>query len=65
LRHMVAAGIGITLMPKIASQTRDRIAYIPFATPKPERSVGLVWRGSTVKYPIIHEMVEVLKKISI
>jgi len=48
IRHMVASGIGITVLPKTAiSQpaTKDSLlAYIPFDPPSPERRVVLAWR---------------------
>lgn len=48
LRHMVAAGMGCTLMPALAldeRRTNDRkIAHVPFATPGPARRMALFWR---------------------
>lgn len=50
IRHMVAAGIGITVMPMSAVQTTDRnsslLSYIPFDHPVPDRRVVLAWRKS-------------------
>jgi LysR family hydrogen peroxide-inducible transcriptional activator len=49
IRHMVASGIGITVLPMLASpQTREDglLRYIPFETPVPMRRVSLVWRKS-------------------
>lgn len=50
IRHMVASGVGITVMP---SSAVDRIGaddpllrVKPFAAPAPSRRVGLVWRAS-------------------
>lgn len=63
LRHMVAAGIGITLMPKLACKTNDGIAYIPFNLPKPTRSIGIVWRTSTAKDAMLKEIVNHIKNI--
>lgn len=44
LRHMVAAGSGITLIPQLAAQAHDHIRYIPFEEPVPSRTIALVWR---------------------
>ena len=48
LRHMVAAGMGSTLLPALAIDERDRsrgeIAVLPFAPPAPVRHVALAWR---------------------
>jgi LysR family transcriptional regulator, hydrogen peroxide-inducible genes activator len=48
LRQMVAAGVGCTLLPRLASQapspSEALIALRPFATPEPHRTIGLVYR---------------------
>jgi len=58
MRHMVASGIGITVLPSTsvphfsatANQTPNHLdnmlAYRPFAKPAPDRRVSLVWRSS-------------------
>lgn len=54
LRQMVKAGIGITIVPRIAMQENETgIEYIPFAPPVPSRSIGLVWRKSSSKVAVI------------
>jgi len=53
LRHMVASGVGITLIPKMAMQKSDGIVYIPFAKPAPLRTIGLVWRKTSARKPCI------------
>ena len=63
LRHMVAAGNGVTLMPKLAQQLSDNLSYIPFCSPKPMRSIGLYWRISTAKNALLENMVAQIKKI--
>lgn len=47
LRQMVAAGTGITLIPKIAVQKTKNIIYIPFKKPEPKRDIALVFRKTT------------------
>lgn len=49
LRHMVAAGHGVTLLPQLAVQesvpaSLSGIRYIPFSDPKPHREIAIVWR---------------------
>ena len=48
IRHMVASGIGITVLPRtsVPVQIPDNslLAYLPFAEPAPQRRVVLVWR---------------------
>lgn len=63
LRHMVATGNGVTLMPKLAEQQNDNISYIPFNSPKPVRTIGLYWRVSTAKKPLLENMVTQIKQI--
>ncbi len=49
LRHMVASGVGMTLMPKLSCRSKDGVCYIPFTSPRPMRTIGLVWRKTTTK----------------
>ncbi len=50
IRHMVASGIGITVLPKASvpeQQGRDgMLRYLPFAPPAPSRRVVIAWRKS-------------------
>jgi LysR family hydrogen peroxide-inducible transcriptional activator len=50
LRHMVASGLGITVLPASAvnqhSYSPDTFAVRPFAGPAPARTIALVWRDS-------------------
>jgi LysR family hydrogen peroxide-inducible transcriptional activator len=63
LRHMVAAGVGMTLMPKLSCRKNDNVSYIPFQTPAPKRTIGLVWRASTSKKVLLEHIVEQIKSI--
>lgn len=63
LRHMVAAGVGMTLMPKLACDTNKNISYVPFSMPKPVRSICLAWRDTSVKYQLLEEISEQIKNI--
>ena len=48
LRHMVAEGMGITLMPQLAvpahATRQDPVRYLPFQDPVPSRRIGMVYR---------------------
>ncbi len=50
IRHMVASGLGITVLPKSSAPLRPRrdslITYLPFTPPVPDRRVVLAWRKS-------------------
>ncbi|NOL49100.1 LysR substrate-binding domain-containing protein [Pelistega europaea] len=67
IRHMVAAGLGITLLPQSAVpedlQTDDNsfVRYIPLSKPVPSREVVLVWRRSFTRQPAIDALVDVVK----
>lgn len=63
LRHMVTAGVGITLLPKLACTTSNNISYIPFSTPKPVRSIGLFWRDSSTKQLLLENIATKVKAI--
>ncbi len=65
LRHMVAAGNGITLIPKLARQSNDNMVYVPFGPPKPMRSIGLYWRSSAAKKILLEEIAIEIRKIII
>ena len=54
IRHMVASGIGVTVMPASAVDDiprQDRLLRVrPFVEPTPTRRVGLAWRSSFPRY---------------
>lgn len=64
LRHMVAAGVGITLIPKLACHASEGVVYVPFSTPKPSRELGMIWRTSTAKHVLLDQVSAVIKKIA-
>jgi LysR family hydrogen peroxide-inducible transcriptional activator len=56
LVQMVAAGLGVTLLPEMAAPVETRAAAVAlsrFAPPPPERSLGLVWRASSPLAPAL------------
>ncbi len=63
LRHMVSSSVGMTLMPKLACQLNDTIQYIPFASPKPKRTIGMIWRPSTCKTIVLNAVADEIKDI--
>ena len=50
IRHMVASGVGLTVLPASAvpdkQKKNDLIHYRPFTAPVPDRRVALTWRKS-------------------
>ena len=59
LREMVAANIGVTLMPLLAVKRDDGVRYAPFrdADP-PQRQVGLIWRASSPRQALMAALVD-------
>jgi LysR family hydrogen peroxide-inducible transcriptional activator len=53
LRQMVAAGVGITLLPELASHgaygNARGVTIKPFTRPVPTRTIGAVWRKSSAR----------------
>jgi LysR family hydrogen peroxide-inducible transcriptional activator len=50
IRHMVASGIGLTVLPRASVRDMDdpngMLSFVPFANPSPSRRVVIVWRKS-------------------
>lgn len=66
LRQMVAAGMGITLMPQLATRgplaQGGNLRFVPFADePPPSRSIGLVWRRSSALAPVLHRLARLIR----
>ena len=64
LREMVAANIGVTLMPLLAVKRDDGVRYAPFrdADP-PQRQVGLIWRASSPRQALMEALAERLVNV--
>jgi LysR family hydrogen peroxide-inducible transcriptional activator len=69
IRHMVAAGVGITVMPASAlplpGNTGDLLAYIPFKAPVPDRRVVLAWRKSFPRPDAIKALVTAIRSCNL
>ncbi|HNR21919.1 MAG TPA: LysR substrate-binding domain-containing protein [Steroidobacteraceae bacterium] len=64
LRQMVAAGVGITLLPELATRgayaaARGTVAR-PFARPAPVRTIGIVWRRSSARRAAIQAVADII-----
>lgn len=63
IKHMVASGMGITVVPKLSVPRQDvphaadpstaHVRYVPFSMPEPTRRVVLVWRKSFTRHEAI------------
>lgn len=62
IRHMVASGVGITVMPSSAVDDIPRsdslLRVRPFVEPTPTRRVGIVWRASFPR----HQAIDLLRR---
>jgi LysR family transcriptional regulator, hydrogen peroxide-inducible genes activator len=62
IRHMVASGVGITVMPATAVDTISKadplLRVRSFVQPEPSRRVGLVWRASFPR----HQAIDLLRR---
>ncbi|MDY0974000.1 hydrogen peroxide-inducible genes activator [Massilia sp. CFBP9012] len=61
IRHMVASGIGLTVLPRASvADMRDPnglLAYVPFSPPAPSRRVVIAWRKSFTRRAAIDAVV--------
>lgn len=67
LRHMVAEGVGMTLMPELAVPIKttkaDEVRYIEFSDPKPNRRIGLLYRKNSYREEAFNQINELIKSI--
>ena len=68
LRQMVAANVGITLLPMLAVRPpvvqSDAIHLLPFRGTPPSRRIALVWRKSSAIVPFLENFAQTLQKLS-
>jgi len=67
LRQMVAAGLGVTLLPELAVESpfgsQRGLVTRPFAKPAPARVIGAVWRKSSTRTAAIAEICRVIERV--
>lgn len=65
LRQMVAAGVGCTLLPKLAaavpSPSDTLLVLRPFADPAPSRTIGLVYRRGFPRAQTVQTLAELMR----
>jgi len=63
LRHLVAANLGITLLPALAVKESAHFSNMvikPFASPSPFRDIGMLWRPTCVREECCEKMAKVI-----
>ena len=67
LRQMVAADVGVTLMPMLAVKPpiaeTSNLEISGFAEPAPSRTIALVWRSSSAYSDFLRELAECLRSL--
>jgi len=67
LRQMVAADVGITLMPLLSVKppiaTTENVVLRPFTPPPPTRTVALVWRSSSALSAFLRAFAQTLRAL--
>ena len=66
LRQMVAAGLGLTLLPRLAAEgpfaSARGLTVRPFAPPAPNRVIGAAWRRSTSRGEAIRAVCDIIAR---
>jgi LysR family hydrogen peroxide-inducible transcriptional activator len=67
LRQMVAAGVGVTLLPQLAVQPpvppSADIALLRFTEPVPQRRIAMFWRESSVYRDLLPKVAKVIRDL--
>jgi LysR family hydrogen peroxide-inducible transcriptional activator len=66
LRQMVAAGLGLTLLPRLAAEgpfaSARGLTVRPFAPPAPNRVIGAAWRRSSSRAEAIRAVCDIVAR---
>jgi LysR family hydrogen peroxide-inducible transcriptional activator len=67
LRQMVAAGVGVTLLPQLAVQPpvppSDDVCLIRFAEPVPRRRIAMLWRPSSPVRDFLPQLADIVRSL--
>ncbi len=67
LRQMVAAGVGVTLLPELAVRPpvpeQPDITLLRFAEPVPSRQIAMFWRPSSIYAEMLPRLAEVVRDL--
>ncbi len=71
LRQMVAAGVGMTLLPRLAGQVAadlpgaSAVKLLPFPEPAPARTIGLYWRKGAARASTLEAIAETIRDLPV
>ena len=69
LRQMVAAGLGLTLLPRLSAEgpfaASRGLVVRPFTQPSPSRVIGAAWRRSTTRGAAIAAVCDVISRTAL
>ena len=69
LRQMVATNVGVTLLPELAVRppvpVQPNVKLLPFAEPRPARSIALYWRPSSFYGEVLADVAGVVRSITV
>ena len=67
LRQMVAAGVGVTLLPTLAVKppvsNSAEIRLVPFRDPPPSRRVAMAWRRSSAMSGFLLQLAQAFREL--
>jgi len=68
LRQMVASGIGMTLLPRLAAEVggianAKAVRLREFAEPKPSRQIALLWRKGSARESVMKAVAEIVRQL--
>jgi LysR family transcriptional regulator, hydrogen peroxide-inducible genes activator len=67
LRQMVAAGVGVTLLPELAvsppSPSSEDVHIVRFADPAPNRRIAMCWRPTSPHHELLLKLAEVFRDL--
>ena len=68
LRHMVASGMGVTILPSTATQVKHHARTLcvrPLDSRRPKRTVALAWRSSFPRAKAIDALISSLRQLNL
>ncbi len=68
LRQMVAAGVGITLLPELAAPRpvagqQSSLEIRAFAPPAPSRRIGIAWRSTSARHETVQRIADLVEEL--